>query len=91
MREKGVTNSGLILWAPTMKTFHRQAGHVAGKTLTVKELRDLLANYPESMPVFAQWDDVLAFVSPDNFIEKRADKGDSTEACDCLVIDVSEY
>lgn len=75
-----------------MKTYHYKLGHVAGATMTVKELREKLALYPDEMPVFGTWEGVAAYIIPEAFVVQDAIcKGDSAEAVPTLVIDVSDY
>jgi hypothetical protein len=74
-----------------MKTFRYELGHVAGATMTVAELRDLLATYPDDMPVFATWEGVLAYVAPSSVSVAQVSKGMEADACDGLVIDVNGY
>jgi hypothetical protein len=58
--------------------------------MTVGELRDELAKYPSTMPVWATWEGVLAYVGRKNFAVKR-EKNDIGHDVDCLVIDVEDY
>ena len=74
-----------------MKTFRYALGHVAGQTMTVAELRELLAKYPDEMPVFAEWEGVRAYIEPDIFAVERVSKGMEADACDCLVLNVNYY
>jgi len=39
-----------------MKTFYYSNGVKRGETLTIKELREGLAKYPDDMPVMAEWE-----------------------------------
>lgn len=73
-----------------MKEFRRQNGRVAGKTMTVAELRAKLESYPADMPVFACWEGVNAYVEPDSFEVEKVSKGDF-EGCDSICIDVNTY
>lgn len=74
-----------------MKTFHYDGGHEAGTTMTVAELRAKLAEYPDDMPVFAEWETCRGYMTPDDFAVERVHKGNPAEECDCLVIDVNGY
>lgn len=74
-----------------MKVFRYKKGHVAGKTMTVGELRALLATHPDDMPVFAEWESCHAYAEPEMFSVKSVHKGMVADACDCLVVDVSSY
>ena len=74
-----------------MKTFRYKLGHVAGHTLTVAELRELLERYPDDMPVLAEWEGTFPFIHPDNFRVEAHNKGTETDTCDCLIIDVNGY
>ena len=72
-----------------MKTFRRLDGTVAGKTMTVSELRTLLYKYSDDMPVFAEWEGYEAYVEPEMFRLQIVRKGMSKDACLCLVVDVN--
>ena len=74
-----------------MKTFKYELGHIAGSTMTVAELRDGLAAYPDDMPVFATWEGVNGYVDLRNASVQNVHKGTKSEACPCLVIDVEDY
>jgi hypothetical protein len=69
-----------------MKTFRYERGHEAGKTMTVAELRAKLAEYPDDMPVLAEWEGVRAYVEPECFEVQTVSKGHAEDACECLVI-----
>ena len=49
-----------------MKTFRYPGGHVAGQTMTVGELKKKLEEYPEEMPIFAEWESCRAYIEPSN-------------------------
>lgn len=49
-----------------MKTRRAAGGYLTGKTLTVSELRYLLAAYPDDMPVFMEWDPVTAVTNEES-------------------------
>lgn len=55
------------------------------KALTVGELRVLLAQYPDDMPVVATWEGIVVNISRDRFSVGPAKRKDTT---DSLVIDV---
>lgn len=74
-----------------MKTYHHALGHEAGSTMTVKELREKLAEYPDDMPVFGTWEGVNGWIRADCFSVEVTHKGDASEACPALLIDVEEY
>ena len=73
-----------------MKTFHHKLGHAAGSTMTVKELKDKLKDYPKDMPVFMTWEGVLAYLT-DDFCVKLVNKGKKSESCSCLIINAENY
>jgi len=74
-----------------MKDFHNSYGHLAGSTMTVGELRDCLEEFQNDMPIFATWEGVQAYIDPDEICIRKVHKGDKSEECDCLVIDVERY
>ena len=74
-----------------MKTFHHGLGHEAGSTMTVAELKAALEEYPDDMPVFAEWEGVNGYIKKDNFSIENVHKGDKSEECRCLVIWVEAY
>ena len=74
-----------------MKTFRYPLGHEAGKTMTVADLKNKLAEYPDDMPVFGEWEGVHGYVIPENFSIENTSKGHPDESCDCLIIDVEDY
>ena len=74
-----------------MKTFHHKLGHESGNTMTVAELREKLNEYPQDMPVFGTWEGVNGYIRPDDFWVETVHKGDESEACPCLLIDVEGY
>lgn len=74
-----------------MKTFRYPKGHTAGMTMTVRELKMKLEEYPEYMPVFGTWEGVRGYVEPDNFSVETVSKGHGDDRCDCLLIDVGLY
>lgn len=47
-----------------MKTFHYREGHEWGKTLTVGELRVVLNEHPDDMPVLAAWEGIHTCFGP---------------------------
>jgi hypothetical protein len=74
-----------------MKNFRYAKGHSAGSTMTVKELKEKLSEYPDSMPVFCQWEGVYAWVDPENFSAEEYHKGMLEDKEICLIIDVDQY
>lgn len=74
-----------------MKEFRYEKGHLAGRTLTVKELIEKLHEYDDDLPVMATWESVNAYIDPDNFELKTVSKGHDEDECVCLVIDVEEH
>lgn len=66
-----------------MKTFGYEKSHVVHETMTVAELRDLLAEYSDDTPVLAMWEGCYACIHPDNFDAEHIDG-----VCDFLVVDV---
>ena len=88
-----------------MKTFHmykqRRLGSslyrtentdellVAQQTLTVGELKEALASYPDDTPVFAEWEGQTVDILMDRIkVEERIDFGVASESCDILTINV---
>ena len=72
-----------------MKIFHYPLGHEAQRFLTVGELMAKLAEYPQDMPVLAEWESQrmpLGF----NISKENYHCGIEAEACECLVLD-AEY
>jgi len=57
------------------------------ETMTVAELREKLNEYPQDMPVFAEWEGVWASFKAANFSIDEHKPTDSS----CLVIDVEDY
>lgn len=58
------------------------------ETMTVADLRKILATYDNDLPVFATWETVLAPITQNNFCLTDKDIPDNTL---CLVIDVEDY
>lgn len=52
---------------------------------------DCLEEFQDDMPIFATWEGVNAYIDPDDICIRRVHKGDESEECDCLVIDVERY
>jgi hypothetical protein len=50
-----------------MKTYTAPNGKTIGVTMTVKELREKLAEYPDEMPVFGEWEGVQGYIVPEDF------------------------
>ena len=74
-----------------MKTFRFPAGHKAGQTMTVGELKNKLEAYPEDMPVLAEWEGCHAYIEPEMFEVMSVSKGHKEDECAGLVIDVNLY
>ncbi len=74
-----------------MKTFYHKLGHVAGCTMTVSELKDVLDRYPGDMPVFGDWEGVSGYVQEENISVDETHKGSENEKCECLHIWVEKY
>lgn len=67
-----------------MKTFYYDHGAVMGATLTVGELKAVLANYPDEMPVLATWEGITTCFHADG-----VEVGQFFSE-DCLVFDVND-
>ena len=74
-----------------MRAFHYKLGHEACTTMTVIELREALKSYPDDIPVFETWEGIYIAVDKDSFLIEEVDKGDSSENCPCLIINVDEF
>lgn len=74
-----------------MKIFHSARGHEAGKTMTVYELRERLNEYHPDMPVFGTWEGLCGYIGGGNFYVELIHKGDKSEECECLLIDVEGH
>lgn len=73
-----------------MKTFRYPKGNEAKTTVTVKELIEILQEYPDEMPVFFEWETVYApFKSCE--VEEDVHWGFMGDASDCLIINVNDY
>jgi len=59
--------------------------------MTVSDLIKKLAEYPGELPIFAEWEGVLAMVHPDNFTVREECKGRIGNNTECLIIDVEDY
>ena len=57
------------------------------KAMTVAELREKLAGYPQDMPVMAAWEGVRSKILPENFTVEPIEK----MGVFCVVIDVEDY
>ena len=70
-----------------MRKFYTPAGTIANSTLTVGELRELLAQLPANMPVFAEWEGVHAYIAgaQDRIINK------GIVMVQALILDAGEY
>ena len=74
-----------------MKTFRYPLGNEDGKTMTVAELRERLNEFPQDMPVLAEWEGIWVFIRPDRFKVERATGWHPDDNCDVLVIDVDQF
>lgn len=74
-----------------MRQFKNKIGNIAGETCTVAELREILSQYPDDIPVFAQWEGCNGYVTNDSVSITMVHKGDKLDSCECLVIDVNNY
>lgn len=74
-----------------MKKFRFESGHVAGNTLTVGEMKKKLEEYPDDMPVLAEWEGCRAYIDPGMFEIALVGKGCKEDECMGLVIDVNSY
>lgn len=74
-----------------MKIFRHERGHEAGRTMTVAELKEKLSQYPDDMPVMALWEEVYAYIEPQNFDVEKVSKGNKEDECDCVTIWVEKY
>ena len=68
-----------------MKTFYYPLGHVEGITMTVRELKAKLANYPDDMPVRPVYEGQYTFIAESDFTRQMID------GCECLIINVECY
>jgi hypothetical protein len=59
--------------------------------MTVKELREKLAEYPDDLPVFGGYEGVEGYIRPEAFQVVKCDKGPVQDRQPCLLIDVEEY
>lgn len=57
--------------------------------MTVMEMKELLAEYPDDMPVMALWEGCNAFIK--EFKVDSVCKGLEEDRADCLVFDVESY
>lgn len=74
-----------------MKTFRFFRGDFAGSTITVKELREALSEFPEDMPVMVEWEGCRSYIDLANFSTYRVSKGFPADECEVLMIDVNNY
>ena len=58
--------------------------------MTVDELIDKLSKLPPTMPVFAEWEGVSAYIDPDNF-RVELHRTAKHESMNCLLINVDAY
>jgi len=63
------------------------------QTMTVKELRDFLSQFPDDMPVAATWEGVVAPILSENFEPRNAKwkRIGKEEKGDRVVVDVEDY
>lgn len=71
-----------------MHTFTSDNGREVEKTMTVAELRAKLAEYPDDMPVMAEWESCPTGIRPENFSIGPVSMWEGPKA-QCLVIDVN--
>lgn len=71
-----------------MKTFRYPLGHVDMVTMTVSELREKLNEFPQDMPVLAEWEGTWNSFEPECFAAKRSDHWHQDDNCEVLVINV---
>lgn len=60
--------------------------HMQITTMTVAELREKLAEYPDDMPVLFEWEGQRIPAGP--FTVEVFPKREHPDACDCLIIGV---
>ena len=60
-------------------------------TMTVRELREKLSEYPDEMPVFGTWEGVNGYITANCFEVEMSHKGCASEAVESLLIDVESY
>lgn len=73
-----------------MKIFRYELGHNAMETMTVGELIKYLKDFPEEMPVLAQWEGCHNPLN-EAAINPSFHTGKTEDACDVLVFDVNNY
>ena len=59
--------------------------------MTVRELREKLAEFPDEMPVFGGWEGVCGYIKPEEFTVKEYTKAVESEREQCLLIYVGDY
>ena len=59
--------------------------------MTVGELRALLAQHPDDMPVVAEWEGQRCFILPKRFRVQKIGTVGYTEESSALIIDVNDY
>lgn len=74
-----------------MKVFRNAYGHEAGRTVTVGEMKTALDEYPDDMPIMAEWEGVNAYVDPSEFGMELVSKGMDEDEEVCLVMPVENY
>jgi hypothetical protein len=62
-----------------------------GVTMTVAELREKLAEFPQDMPVIAEWEGTWNYVSSDDFRVAEHRHCRPEDMCECLVINVESH
>lgn len=73
-----------------MKTFRWEHGGTRFSTMTVAELKSLLEQYPDDMPVLAEWEGKYEPLDPDMAVVSYS-SGLESDRVDCLVINVDGY
>jgi hypothetical protein len=59
-------------------------------TMTVAELREKLNEFPQDMPVVAQWEGTWNCFDAKNFLVQRSTGWHQDDNCDLLTIDVDQ-
>jgi hypothetical protein len=74
-----------------MKIYTNRWGQEIGQTMTVKELREKLAEYPDDMPVFGGYEGVKGCINPGSFEVAEYTRCRVQDEQPCLMIDVEDY
>jgi hypothetical protein len=72
-----------------MKIFRYPHGNIAKQTMTVKELREALEEFPDNMPIFAEWETVCGPLDSRFFTIQPIGYGFADDNEDCLIMDVN--